>query len=126
MSSSLRARGFALVDALAALAILSLSLACFLHVSAEEARRSSRAESLRAATLVAESALASAGTLYPLERGTVSGAEGPFSWWVECAPYGDGTKSRAGTLWLVTAGVKPLRGGAPLIVLRSVRLATSA
>jgi len=126
MNDALREGGFALVEALVALAVLALSLTCLLRVTADYARLSRLAETHRAAELVAQSELAAAGLLYPLDGGTVTGVVGPFIWRVQSAPYGDGAESAAGRLWLVSAGVRRREGGPDIVVLRSVRLAPAA
>ncbi|MEJ1970187.1 MAG: prepilin-type N-terminal cleavage/methylation domain-containing protein [Rhizomicrobium sp.] len=118
-----RQNGFALIDVLVALAILAVSLTALFRVIADSAARTRDAEAHRAAELIAQSELAAAGIAYKLNEGPVTGAEGPFAWWMEASPYGGNAESSAGTLWFVTVGVQLRTGGSPLVVLRSLRLA---
>jgi general secretion pathway protein I len=79
--------GFALIEALVALAIFALSLTMLFGTITDCARRLRLAETHRAAELVAQSALAAAGTAYPVDNGSASGVQGPFYWWMQAAPY---------------------------------------
>jgi prepilin-type N-terminal cleavage/methylation domain-containing protein len=115
--------GFALIEVLVALAILSLSLTVLFQIVTDTARRMGLVETRRAAQLVAQSELAAAGTAYPIGGSSVSGIQGPFTWWMQAAPYGERGQSVAGALWSVTVGVR-LRSGGPVIVsMRSLRFA---
>lgn len=114
--------GFALIEVLVALAILALSLTTLFEVITGNAQRMRLVETRRAAELVARSELAGAGIAYPIGRGSVSGVEGPFSWWIQAAPYGDGQPSNAGSLWSVGVGVRLRSGGPAIVSIRSLRL----
>ena len=113
--------GFALIEALVALAILAVSLGALLSVAADAANRTRLSESRRAAELVAESQLAAAGIVYSLGGAPAEGIAGPFAWRVTMRAAGAG--SAVGSLWAVTVTVRMRSGGPALAVLRSMRLA---
>ncbi len=114
--------GSALIEVLVALVIVMLSLGVLFEVVGDGAVRAHQVESKRAALVVAQSELAAAGIAYPLDAGPVNGVEGPYSWWIDAAPYGRGN-SGAGRLWRVTVQVGLQSGGPVLVQLRSLRLA---
>jgi len=123
MSTPTHQGGFALIEVLVAFAIIALSLTFLFQVTTDCARRTLLAETRRAAELVAESELATAGIIHPLEAGTVSGMDGPFFWWMDTAPYGDNAASVAGRLWSVSIAVRLRSGGPTIFTLRSLRVA---
>jgi type II secretory pathway pseudopilin PulG len=122
MFSPAQDSGSALIEVLVGLAIVALSLGVLFEVVGNGAVRAHQAENKRAALVLAQSELAAAGFAYPLNGGPVNGVEGPYSWWIDAAPYGR-DKSNAGQLWRVTVQVGLQSGGPILVQLRSLRLA---
>lgn len=118
--------GSALAEVLVALVIVSLSLVAFFHVAAERARRIRHLETTQSAFLVAQSKLAAAGVEFRLDRGPVTGEEGPFAWRVDAELADVSAASAAGQLWRVTVGVRRRDGGPAVLLVRSLRLAPAA
>jgi type II secretory pathway pseudopilin PulG len=116
--------GNAFLEILVALIIIAAALGVLFEVIADGAVRARQAEAKRSALVVAQSELAAAGIAYPLDGGPVNGVEGPFTWWVDFAPYGRST-SGAGRLWAVRVQVSLSSGGPVLVDMRSLRLASA-
>lgn len=117
-------RGVGLMEVLVALVVVSIGLGTLFGVVGDGTARARQGADRQAALVIARSQLEAAGVAYQLDGRTVSGLAGPLVYSVESRPFGNDTVSEAGTLWLVTVSVAPRAGGAPLAVLRSLRLAT--
>lgn len=93
--------GYALIEMLVTLAILSMALAVLWGVLADGTRRAGQAASSADAVLRARSLLDKTGVEIPLRSGLTTGqsADG-LRWQVRIAPYGDATQQRA---WPVAA-----------------------
>ncbi|WP_096704325.1 hypothetical protein [Magnetospirillum sp. 15-1] len=119
-----RQAGFAVLDAMVAVAVVAGTLGAMLDVLADGAGRSRMTEARRLGLLVAQSRLAAVGTEVPLRAGAVSGVDGDFAWSVGIGPYRVGAaRSDAGDLLLVTVLVRPRTGWGKTVELRSLRLA---
>jgi len=91
-----RQAGFALVEVLAALAILALSLSVLFAVLSDGVRRTSHAEKLAEATLQAQSLLARVGSEIALKPGVTTGQLSDGSrWQLSVEPHGDAGERRA-------------------------------
>lgn len=114
-----RDQGFALIEALVALAILGMMLAILFEVAAGSAARVGRVAESRAGLLVARSQLAAVGATIPLAPGITRGVDGALEWSAAIEPAGG-----------LTAIGQPLRveitvedGGRRLATLATLRLA---
>lgn len=110
--------GFALLDALVALAVFAVVTAMFAQVVHSSALARRESAERRAATLVAQSRLALVQETGDAVR---SGTDGDFRWRAEIAPY----PATAGgpPLQLVTVSVLGGASGRPMAVLKTLRLA---
>ncbi|MDT7933691.1 MAG: type II secretion system protein [Sphingomonadaceae bacterium] len=83
-----RERGFVLLEALVATAIVGLVLAASFETAATASAAARRSAETRGALMVAQSQLAAAGSAIPLAPGSVTGETGPYRWSVtmESAP----------------------------------------
>lgn len=119
-----RDEGSVLVEALAATAIVAMILLATFQATADSAVRRRTLEQRRDALLIAQSELATAGSVLPLVAGAVEGREGDDIWRVEMQPCGAGQGAgAAGRLFCVTVAVRAAVDGAPLASLASRRLA---
>ena len=114
-----REAGFALLDALVALAVFAVVTAMFVQVVHSSALARRESAERRAATLVAQSRLALVQETGDAAR---SGTEGGFRWRAEIAPY-PATAAGAPPLQLVTVTVLGSATGRPMAVLKTLRLA---
>jgi general secretion pathway protein I len=82
--------GFALIEVIAALAILALSLGVLLSAISDGIWRTGQAERMAEAGSLAQSLLAKVGTEVPVQQGQTAGelADG-FRWRLRMEPYGD-------------------------------------
>lgn len=88
--------GFTLIEMIAALAILAISLTIIFQVIGAGVSRGGQAEMLGRARQIAQSALARVGTEIPLKAGDTEGEEtGGFRWHLRQAPHGDAADRRA-------------------------------
>ncbi|OYW45794.1 MAG: hypothetical protein B7Z08_00100 [Sphingomonadales bacterium 32-68-7] len=78
--------GFALVETLVALAILSVMLGVTFETVSRSLRAANEAQARRLAMLEARSVLAQVGATIPLVAGVAQGDSGRWSWRVEIAP----------------------------------------
>jgi general secretion pathway protein I len=93
--------GFTVVEVVAALAILALTLGVLLNVISNSIRQTGQAEAVAEARSLAGSLLARIGTELPLRDGQITGeADHRFHWHVRIDPYGDGGDRRE---WPVAA-----------------------
>lgn len=117
MTAPRRQTGFALLDALVALAVFAVVSAMFAQVVQSSASARRQVAERRAATLVAQSRLALVQEVRDSPR---SGLDGDFRWTAEVAPYAaiDG----APPLELVTVSVSARGGGRTVAVLKTLRL----
>lgn len=115
-------RGSVLIESVVALAIIAMILAATLQVVGDGARRATRAEGTRLATLTAQSVIAAAGTTIPLDSST-SGSDGPVLWRLDAVPYAAGEIGRAGTPMLVSVTAVDRRDPRSRVAIRTVRLA---
>jgi general secretion pathway protein I len=93
--------GFTVVEVVAALTILALTLGMLLNVMSNSIRQTGQAEAVTEARSLAGSLLARIGTEVPLRDGQMTGeADHGFRWQVRIAPYGDGGERRE---WPVAA-----------------------
>jgi general secretion pathway protein I len=83
-----RERGFVLLEAVVATAIVGLVLAASFETAATASAAARRSAETRGALMVAQSQLAAAGSAIPLAPGMVTGDIGPYRWRVtmEAAP----------------------------------------
>jgi len=88
--------GFTLVEIVAALAILALSLSALFGVLSDGIGRASQAEAYAEAGSLVQSLLARVGTEIPIREGTTTGAfpEG-FRWRLKIETYGEAADHRA-------------------------------
>jgi len=119
-----REAGFALIEVVAAATIGGLSLAALLTVFNDGGARTDYAAEKRIAALVAQSALASAGTEGPLFPGaTWSGSGQGFAWTVQVSEYAAGDRnSLVPPLLRVEALVGRPGGNAAMARLSTLRL----
>jgi general secretion pathway protein I len=81
--------GFTLIEVIAALAILSLSLSVLFAALSDGFYHQGRARALAAANGLAQSLLAQLGTEIPLQEGKMSGvSDAGLRWLVEISAYG--------------------------------------
>jgi len=119
--------GFTIVEVIAALAILSLSLTLLFSTMSEGIHRQQRAKTLTEASALAQSILARVGTELPLTPGAAKGefANG-FRWEVQVAPFGNASDAQE---WSVAAYkvvvmvFAPSRSEQPAASLTTIRLA---
>jgi general secretion pathway protein I len=84
------AAGFTIVEVLAALAILSLSLTLLFSTMSEGFHRQQRARAMTEASLLAQSVLARLGTEQPVKPGLTNGdLPNGYRWEVQIAPFGN-------------------------------------
>jgi len=114
-------RGSVLVEAMVAVAIVALVLAVSYRALGSSALRTRAAEASRAATLVAQSRMASVGAEIPLESGRTEGVDGGFAWAVDIEDEPSGP-STTGQLLRVSVVVRDLRDGVRRASLTSLRL----
>jgi general secretion pathway protein I len=93
--------GFTLVEIVAAMAILTLSLSALFGVLSDGLGRASQAETHARATTLAQSLLAQVGTEIAVRQGTTTGelADG-FRWRLQVEAHGDAADTRA---WPIAA-----------------------
>ena len=115
--------GSALVEAMVAAAIISVTLAAMYGAILESAARNRMAEQRRMALLIAQSELAAVGSAIPAVPGVTEGTQGNFYWRVDIEPYTGGPPpGPVGQLCTVTVQVAdPHR--APLAQLTTLTLA---
>lgn len=114
-------RGYVLIEALVATAVVAMILAALFAVAADSARRVDRVRDTRAALMIARSTLASVGVAIPLAAGSTSGVDGDYEWRVEIERY-PAPVTQAGVPMRVAARVvRPARP--PLATLVTLRLA---
>ncbi|WP_439542610.1 PulJ/GspJ family protein [Hyphomicrobium sp.] len=114
--------GFALVELLVALAILTLSLGIMFEVMSSVTRTLGRAEELVEAVAVAQSLLDKVGREIPLKLGEVTGkAENELTWRMKIESFGDEADRKAWSIaaYAVSAEVHSRK---QLIALRTLRL----
>jgi general secretion pathway protein I len=88
--------GFAVLEALVALAIVALALGVLLAVLTDGIRRQGRAESVASAVLDAQSLLARIGADVPLRAGVTGGTlPNGLHWQLRVEPYGDAADRKA-------------------------------
>lgn len=121
------ATGFTIVEVLAALAILSLSLTLLFSTMSEGFHRQQRARAITEASSLAQSLLAKVGTEQPVKPGLMKGdLPNGYRWEVQIAPFGNSADAQD---WPVTAykvDVKVYAGAEiknPAASLSSLRLA---
>jgi general secretion pathway protein I len=93
--------GFTIVEVVAALAILSLSLTLLFSTMSDGIHRQQRAKTLTEASALAQSLLARVGTELPLTPGAAKGdfANG-FRWQIQVTPFGNASDAQE---WPVAA-----------------------
>lgn len=92
--------GFTMVEVLAALVILALTLAVLFDIVSTSLRRIGQAEKLTQATLTAQSLLARVGAEMALQEGQTAGRLGSdLRWRLQVRPFGDPTELQA---WPIT------------------------
>lgn len=113
--------GSAFIEALVASAIVAMAMMTMLQSTAQSASRERAVESRRLAMLVAQSQLATVGTLIPISPGETNGSDGEFVWRVSISPYGEGNG-----LLLVDVSVRAGSESRPLVDSQSLMLATQS
>ena len=119
--------GFTIVEVIAALAILSLSLTLLFSTMSEGIHRQQRAKTLTQASALAQSLLARVGTELPLAAGATKGdfANG-FRWEMQVTPFGNASDAQEWPVaaYKVAVMVFPLsRSQEPAASLTTIRLA---
>ena len=124
---SRRDEGSVFVEALVACAVVAAVLAGMFEVIEASARRRLALEERREALMIARSELAALGDEIPVAPGVVDGVEDDYRWRVRVeAPLAQSLAiSHAGSLYPVSVSVAPARGGADLVVLKTLRLAAA-
>ncbi|HEY4115335.1 MAG TPA: hypothetical protein VGM17_14865 [Rhizomicrobium sp.] len=103
--------GSALVEALVGIAVVSITLAGMYRAITDSAARSHMAEDKRTASLIAQSELASVGSLVPLSPGTTTGISAGYRWEIDVQLLAlKMPKSDAGVLWDVQVSVRSAKG----------------
>jgi len=115
-------RGSILIESVVALGIIAAILAATFQVVGDSARRRTRAEGTRLATMTAQSVLAAAGSTIPIDTAS-SGSDGTVLWQLDVVPYTVGEIGRAGTPVLVSVTAIDRRDPRARVTLRTVRLA---
>jgi hypothetical protein len=106
-----RDAGSALVEALIGSAIVALTLGTMYHAIVDSAARNRMAEEKRFGNLIAQSELASVGSVVPVEPGVTTGIELGFPWRIQIEPFsGKVAPGNAGQLWSVTVSVRNPKG----------------
>lgn len=117
--------GSILIEALIASAIVALMLAATYRSIGDASLRTQKAEERRAALLVAQSQLASAGITQPLLAGATAGIDGDLAWQIDVAPYGfSSDENDVGQLERLTVSVRRRNTDQDLVTLSSLRLLT--
>jgi general secretion pathway protein I len=80
-------RGFSLLEILVAFVILALSLGALLGVFSRGLTTASMSSHYSEAAIIAESKLAEAGIVQPLEEASYGGETGIYNWYVNILPY---------------------------------------
>ncbi|MEN8174930.1 MAG: prepilin-type N-terminal cleavage/methylation domain-containing protein [Pseudomonadota bacterium] len=101
-----RQAGFSLLETLVAFTIMAVVMAAILQVFAGGARNVAAAEDYAAATRLAESRLAEAGRLFPLEPGVRSGEWKKYQWVVSTQPFVPEGEEAFPGLYLVEVAVE--------------------
>ncbi len=114
--------GSALVEAMIGSAIIAITLAAMYGAILESAARDRMAEARRTALMIAQSELATVGSLVPAVPGVTEGTNGDFYYRINIVPFNDGPPpSSAGQLCEVTVVVADGRR-APLATLTTLTL----
>ena len=120
------AAGFTLVEVIAALAILSLSLVVLFSTLSDGFYNQQKAKSLSQATRLAQSLLAQVGTELPLRPGETSGnLGGHFRWTVQIVPFGTAADQREWPAAAYHVSIKVFandRSEEPVLTLTTMRL----
>lgn len=99
------------MEALVGIAIVSITLAGMYRAVADSAARNHMAQDKRTASLIAQSELASVGSLLPLASGTTTGISAGYRWEIDVQPLAMKVpKSDAGGLWDVMVSVRNAKG----------------
>jgi len=118
MTIPLREQGFALIEAVVALAVIGVVSAMFLGAVTSTAQARRHVADARTATLVARSALDLA---VASGRGGISGRDGAFVWSSAVTPYTGAANGPP--LQDVTVMVRDAQSGRTVTSLRTLRLA---
>lgn len=106
-----RDSGSALVEALIGSAIVAMTLGTMYRAVTDSAARNRMAEEKRFATLIAQSELASVGSIVPVQPGVTSGVEVGFPWRIQIEPLAMNLPpSTSGTVLQVTVSVRNPKG----------------
>ena len=114
--------GFALAETLVSAAIIAAMLGVMLQSITANAQQSRMIEQRRLALLVAQSQMAVADAVTATSFGDVRGVNKGIKWQVSITPY-SGTTSASVPLELVTVSAGNGKKDAPLITLKSLRIA---
>ncbi len=121
--------GFTLVEIVAALAILALSLSALLGVLSDGIGRAGQAEAYAEAGSLAQSLLARVGTEIPIREGITTGElAGGYRWRLQMEPYGDAADLRAWPVAAYGVSAELVWGTSPnerSVVLTTLRVATT-
>ncbi len=118
-----RDEGSVLIEAMVAAAIVTLSLAALYRTVEDSARHGRVLNEKRVALLIAQSHLASVGSLVPVAEGVTNGIDGPYAWSVRIDPDSNSDASDAGQLYQVTVAVRHADDGNDIVALHSLALA---
>jgi len=115
--------GSALIEALIGAAVVTLTLGAMFQSIIDSASHNRMAEEKRIASLIAQSELASVGSVVPIEPGVSTGIEAGYRWQIQIEPFSQAFPvSTAGQLWNVTVSVRNARGK-PLASLHTLAIA---
>jgi type II secretory pathway pseudopilin PulG len=122
-----RENGSVLIEAIIAVAIVSMMLVVMYKSVSQSVTGAHRVAEKRQALLVAQSEMDAVGSVLPLRPGSVSGTEGSFVWQLDIAPYpAAGGPSKSGPLYQVTVSVRGHDSGVDLITLRTLQIGSTS
>jgi len=105
------------VEALIGSAIVALTLGAMYHATMNSAARNRMAEEKRFANLIAQSELATVGSMVRIEPGVTTGIQAGFPWRIQIEPFAaDLPASNAGQVWRVTVSVRNPKGRALAVI----------
>jgi len=114
--------GSALIEALVAAAIVMVSLSTMYQALMDGAVRARQGADRAMALLVAQSELATVGSVIPAQPGQATGIEGPYEWEIAIEPFEPDGRPLDRSLVEVTARVGYSGAAGALVTLHTVRL----
>ena len=122
-----REEGSVFLEALVSTTVAAAVLAALFGVIEASTLRREGLEARRAALMIARSELDAVGEELPIAPGQIEGVRADYRWRIEVEPPLQGSVGigRAGAVYPVNVAVARARGGADLVVLRTLRLAAA-